>query len=105
MTLEERFELYKDKEYLHFERIENPVHPVRDICAFLMLYLLAPEIIKYGPSAGKPDNIVGCAEHDEIWLNVDLLLLEQVVSNDQIRDLLRCGVLYDSSTESLRMNV
>jgi hypothetical protein len=104
MTLEERFELFIYNEYLHFERIENPAHPVRDICAFLMLNDLAPSIIAHGPNAGRPDNIVACAEHDEIWLNTDIELLEQVVTDEQIRDLVRCGVSYDSGVESLRMN-
>ena len=44
-------------------------------------------------------------EHVEIWLNTDLALLEQAVTDDQIRDLVRCGVLFDSEVESLRMNV
>jgi hypothetical protein len=93
MKLEKMFAKHDD-EYLEFKRIENPRHPRPDICAFLMLHEVCP---------GTGD-MVCSAEHDQIWLDVDVKKLAKVATSDLIRDLTRCGVLYDEGTESLSMN-
>jgi len=90
--LEACFEKHSD-EYIRFERIEAPRHPRPDLCAFLMLHDLAP----------KNSDMVCAAEHDEIWLGVDIEVFAAVVTDDIVRDLVRCGVRYDSDTESLAM--
>lgn len=105
MTLEEMNRLFNgdpdndeddgpyDGEYLEFSRIQAPLHPRPDVCAFLMLHALVP---------GTRD-MVSAAEHDEIWLDVDCEALASVVTEGQIVDLIRCGVRYDDDTESLAM--
>ncbi len=81
--LETTFERHADAgEYIQFERIEKPRHPRPDICAFLMLHDLLP---------GTRD-MVSAAEHDEIWLDIDLEALAAVVTDSIVRDLVRCGV-------------
>lgn len=72
-------------EYCEFNRIEHPLHPRPDLCAFLMLHDLVP---------GGGD-IVAAAEHDEIFLSIDQDALAAVVTDDVIRDLTRCGVRLD----------
>jgi len=86
------FEKYED-EYLKFDRIESPVNGRPDLCAFIMLDTLAP---------GKSD-IVSGAEHDKIWLFVEMDVLAEVITGEQIRDLVRCGIMYDDEFKALSM--
>lgn len=87
-------------EHLHFERIESPRHPRPDLCAFLMLHDIAP---------GKPyengqwPNIVSAAMHDEFFLATNPEDLAEAVTDEQVRDLVRCGVMFDTATDSLSM--
>ena len=90
MNLKEVFEKYSD-EYIEFDRIVNPRHQQPDICAFLMLADLVPNL-------GR--DVVAGAEHDKIWLDTDCEKLAEVAT-----DLIRCGVMYDEDTESLSMFV
>lgn len=93
--------------FLKFEEIKEPRHPRPDLCAFLMLHDLAPCVsdensIKNG--FGMMD-MVAAAEHDEIWLSVDVDALASNVTEEQIVDLQRCGVRYDDDNDSLAMFV
>lgn len=94
LDLSEAFEKAED-EYIKFERVENPLHPRPDICAFLLLDKLLP---------GSGD-IVACAEHDEIFLDIDCEKLAEAASEDDIITLSRCGVRFDSDLDSLAMYV
>lgn len=79
--LEDVFDQFDD-EFLKFERIENKLHQRPDIHAFLLLDKLLP---------GESDIVSGAA-HDEIFLDADLEKLAEVATEDDIRDLIRCGV-------------
>ena len=92
LDLESAFSNYVD-EFLEFDRIEHPLNPRPDLCAFLMLEALAP----------CKGDIVSAAEHDVIGLNVDMEMLAAKVTPEQVRDLHRCGVRYDSSFNCLSM--
>ena len=89
------FEKHND-EHIKFERVENKLHSRPDICAFLLLDKLLP-------NDGR--DIVSAASHDEIWLDVDCDKLAEVATDDDILMLVRCGVMFDSSTDSLSMFV
>jgi len=91
-------------EYKKFERVVPKPSYIPDLCAFLLLESLdlIPKI-KHGPDAGQYFSIVACAEHDEIFLNVDIAKLAETATEEFIIDLYRCGVLYDQ--DGLRMNV
>lgn len=94
MTLEElqaAFDLEDD--FLKFEEVENPRSKRPDLHAFLLLDELVP---------GDSD-MVAAAEHDQIYLDADAEKLAAVVSLDQIRELRRCGVMFDSETDGLSM--
>lgn len=95
MTLEERFEQF-EADYIKFADVVNPLHRRADICAFLMLDSLCPPL-------KKGSDIIACAEHDAIYLDVDLDTLADNITDEQIRDLVRCGVMYDSENDGLMM--
>ncbi len=96
MDLNEIFEKFSD-EYIKFGNVKDKLHPRPDICAFLLLDKLCPD--KEG------QDMVSAAEHDEIWLDVDCEKLAVIATEEDILTLTRCGVRYDSETESLAMFV
>lgn len=67
----------------------------KDLYAFKMLNELVPST--------RP--IIGCAEHDEIWLDVEPEELAKVITVEQITELRMCGVRYDTGSGSLAMFV
>ncbi len=94
MTLHDRFEAVND-DFLKFERIDKPRHRRPDLCAFILLDELVP---------GTSD-IVSAAEHDEIFLDVDCDKLQAIASDDNILELVRCGVRFNREYHCLCMFV
>lgn len=89
LALESAFaKAFGDNEYLAFDRVAKPLHPRRDICAFIMLDKLAP---------CRAPNIIASAIHDEIYLATDLEALAMNATLQDIVDLVRCGVRYSAS--------
>lgn len=90
------YEIHND-EYLKDENIrpERVLHRRPDIMAFLLLDRLCP---------GTRD-MVCHAGHEEIWLDVEVADLNAVATGEDALDLIRCGVRYDSSNDSLAMFV
>jgi hypothetical protein len=82
-------------EFLKFDRVQNKTSGRADLHAFNLLDKLVP---------GKID-MVSAAEHDEIWLEVSPDDLAKVATEEQIIDLIRCGVRYDRDTNSLTLFV
>jgi hypothetical protein len=93
IDLHETFEKFND-EYLKFDRVEKQLHSRPDVCAFLLLDRLLP-------NPGR--DMVCAAEHDVIYLNADCEKLAEVATESDILTLARCGVRYDSETDSLAM--
>lgn len=87
-TFEKLFTKYED-EYLKFELIENKLSKRQDLHVFMLLDALVP----------GDEDIISCSEHDEYYLSVDAKKLRKVVTEENIRDLVRCGVNYDSSND------
>lgn len=79
--IRELFEQYRD-EYLKFDRVQNPRSKRPDLHAFLVLDELVP----------SDRDMIACAWHDNIGLSVELEDLAPVVTEEQIVDLIRCGV-------------
>lgn len=67
----------------------------KDLHAFVLLDRLVP---------GTWD-MVSSAEHDEIWFEVSPDDLLKVATEDDLLDLIRCGVFYDDDIEALSMFV
>lgn len=90
MSIKEILEKHDD-EFLKFKHVQNKLSNRPDLHAFLLLDKLVP---------GDRD-IVMSAEHDQIWLAVDPIELENAATEEQIVDLCRCGIIYDEDTDSL----
>ncbi len=87
------FELMEayDGEYLKFDRVENKLCGRPDIHAFLLLDRLVP---------GNRD-IISASEHDQYYLDIDIDDLIQVITEDQVVELKRCGISYDAEYDCL----
>jgi hypothetical protein len=94
--LEMFFDIH-DGEHGRFDLIEEKLSDRKDIHAFLLLDKIIP--------GKKVGSMIVSAEHDEIWLDVDLEELIEVATEDQIIELMRCGVRYDSDSQNLAMFV
>ena len=93
MTLKERFDQFEN-EFLRFERVENKLSNRADVHAFILLDRLVP----------GDDDILVDARHDEVFLSIAPEQLE-IASDEQIRDLVRCGIRLDDSEDGLAMFV
>ena len=49
--------------------------------------------------------MISAAKHDEIYFDFDIEELAKVITKEQILDLVRCGVNYDSDNDCLYMFV
>lgn len=96
MTRDEMVDVFQkdtSDEFLKFDRVENKLSQRTDLHAFLLLDKLVPD---------KRD-IVGGACHDEIYLGIDSRKLAEVVTRDQLIELIRCGVRWSDESDSLCM--
>lgn len=85
-----------DGEHLEFDRIKNKRSKRPDLHAFLLLDELAP---------GNGDMVVA-AEHDQIWIDTKIDDLEHSgITEEQVVELIRCGVFYDDDCDCLAMFV
>lgn len=82
--LEELFEKYEG-EFLEFDRVENKLSKRADLHAFILLDKLVP---------GEEDMIIS-AEHDEYVLSIDAACLAKVATEEDVIDLIRCGVSFE----------
>lgn len=82
-------------DYSKFDRVKNKRSLRPDLHAFMLLDTILP---------GTSD-MVCCAEHDEIFLEVDTEALSQVATEDQLRELHRCGVRHEVGENALVMFV
>ena len=64
-----------------------------DLRAFLLLDRLVP-----GTAC-----MIAAAEHDKVWLEVDPDAVNAIATDDELRMLVSCGVLYDDDVESFFM--
>jgi hypothetical protein len=94
IDIKEFFDAHDD-EYGKDDRIrpERRLNRRPDLNAFLLLDRLVP---------GTHDMVDG-AEHDQISLYTDCWELSNVASEEDLLDLIRCGVMYDEEADSLTM--
>ena len=91
MEIHDRFEAVTD-DYLKFDRVENKLSTRSDIHAFILLNEIFP---------GTRDMV--CASgHDNIWLDVGSEDCDKL-TDDQVLELVRCGVMFDEESGSLSM--
>jgi hypothetical protein len=94
MNLKEIFEKFDD-EYGKFDKVENKKNSHPDLHAFILLDKLVP--------AEKESDIISASENDEFFIDVDIEKLEQVATEENILELVRCGVIYDKEFDCLLM--
>lgn len=83
-----------EDEFLEHDRIASPLSRRADLHAFILLDRLVP----------GPRDMVAAAEHDQIWLDVSLEdLAASAITEEQVVELVRCGVMVDEDTDSLSM--
>lgn len=92
--LDELFEEYND-EYLEFHLVTERLHSRRDIHAFLLFDKIM--------NLEEERPIIGCARHDEVFLDVDVDKFCDAATKENVIDLIRCGVRYDESHECFCM--
>jgi hypothetical protein len=90
------FEIHNE-EYMEFERVPIKLASRPDVHAFMLLDKLVP-------SKSRMD-MVASAEHDEIYLEVDPKKLFAVAKDEEIIELIRCGVRYEEELDSFAMFV
>lgn len=90
LNIPELFSKHEDKFLKSDDTFEN-----NDLYAFNLLK-------KY---RGKGSDIISGADHDVIYLNVDIELLSQWSTEDEIIALTRCGVMYNTDYDCLSMYV
>lgn len=92
INLKEVFDKFED-DYGRDEDIAVRLSGRPDLNAFMLLDQLQPE------SA----DMISASEHDEFFLSIDCEKLAEVITEEQVRDLVRCGVMYSDGYESLTM--
>lgn len=90
--LEEFFEKHSD-EFVEFERIQNPKHTRPDLCAMLII----SEIQSRYSLEKRFSKMVSWSGHDEIYLDVDVEEISEYITEEEIIDLIRCGVRLEES--------
>jgi hypothetical protein len=79
-----------------FKTLDDPPAKYKpDLSAFIILNTLSP----------KTTSSIACADHDIIYLNPSIDKLLTVITEDIIIRLIKCGVVYDSYSDSLVMYV
>ena len=92
MSIYERFSKCLDG-YICFNQVENKRSQRPDLHAFLLLDELFPHASR---------DMVCAADHDVIFLDVSGEQVE-TLTDDQILELSRCGVMHDNSNDCLFM--
>lgn len=91
MTVEAKFEAVYD-EYLKFERVKNKLSNRPDVHAFILLDKLF--------SSERGMDLIQASKHDEYYLDIESEQLEQL-TDDQILELVRCGISYSAKYDCL----
>ena len=100
MTTEELILLFEqigeERDIFEFDKIKDAPSKRRDLCALMLLDRLVP----WSDGGNK---IVSAAEHDQVWIDVDLAKLAKVITPEDVTYLCRCGVFVEEENESLSM--
>lgn len=80
-----------------FPKVSEQLSHRRDLNGMMILANLFPEPTQL--------DFICCAEHDQIWFDVDINQLAERATEQQILDIMRCGIWFDSNIESLTMFV
>ena len=95
MTSDQLRDLFEkhDELFMAFELYGRTGTCRPDLAAFVLLDNLCP----------ATGDIVSGANHDEIYLGIEVEALAKVITEEQVIELIRCGVRYDDQHDSLCM--
>jgi hypothetical protein len=79
------FDTYND-EHCKFELVADKFSSRSDLHAFILLDKIQP----------KSRDMISASKHDIIYLDIDIDEVLEVITKEQVIDLIRCGVMYDS---------
>ena len=94
-TLQEMFELAKEGIGLNFADIGLKLSNRQDLHGMMLLDKLQPS------QDADYQSMITCAEHDQIWYDIDLEKLWEVITQDEVNQLNACGIWYESENDSL----
>lgn len=87
MTEEEMHDLFAahEDEARHYDRIAVKLSDRPDIHGMLMLNWLDPQT----------GDIISAADHDQVWFAAKPEVVARNITEDQVKDLLRCGIYFE----------
>ena len=99
MTVDELVNLFEkhEDEFLEYAKVEKWRSKDRDIHVFLLLEEIVPPL--------QSGIMIAWASHDQIHLRIGVEVFAEVVTEDQVVELIRCGVRLDDDNEGLAMFV
>lgn len=97
--LVELFQKYMDSD-IGWESVKNRRSQRPDLHGFLLL----DELLPYDPNDRKShydDCVIAAAEHDQVYYGFDVERLAAVITDEQIGELVACGILCTDADEGL----
>lgn len=90
INIKDTIEKYND-DHCKFEKVKNKLNNRPDLHAFLLLDKLLPE----------NKNMISAVSYDIIYLNIDIKELSKKITEEQVHELVCCGIMYESSYDCL----
>lgn len=99
MTKREMMALFERNACAQFTDIWNPPSRRKDLCGLILLDRLVPVGSEFVYT------MLGAADHDHVWLRIDLDELASRVTEEDVRLLVACGLCIDRELDSLCLHV
>lgn len=99
MTKREMMALFERNADAEFTEIWNPPSRRKDLCGLIFLDRLVPT------RDASTHLMLSAAEHDRIYLGIDLDELAARVTGEDVRMLVACGIWVDRQLDSLHLYV
>ena len=90
----------KGDENLKFDDVKVKLSERPDLHAFMLLDRLAPATDDGHPIGRR---IILGADHDEVWISIPAEKIAAAATDEELTDLVRCGIMYDTEAESFLM--
>lgn len=98
MTYDEMVKIFEDGQ-------KRPMSDLEDLDGFIKLANLGVILTWNDGTKVRNHDLISYAEHDQIWLAVDVNKLAEVATEDDINYLVDCGIWLDEDHGSLSMFV
>jgi hypothetical protein len=93
MTVEELETLFEKhhEEHGEFQKVKKPRSKRADLNALMLI----DSLVTYDESLGDSEDIISASEHDQAWISIEPERLAPFVTEEQVIELIRCGIRYD----------